>query len=48
MNYKKIIRVKGNICLLLKPNKYRDIKNLYQDEAGMDKTLNEFKNSIST
>ena len=40
---KKTIRCNGNIFHIFKPNNFRDVLNLYQDNASMDMTLNEFK-----
>ena len=40
---KKTIRCNGNIFHKFKPNNFRDVLNLYQDQASMDMTLNEFK-----
>ena len=40
---KRTIRCNGNIFHLFKPNNYLDIRNIYQDKASMDMTLNEFK-----
>ena len=40
---KKPIRCNGNLCHIFKPNIFRDVHNLYQDEASMDMTLKEFK-----
>ena len=37
---KKTIRCNGNIYHIFKPNNFRDVINLYQDEASMDMTLN--------
>ena len=45
---KKTIRWNGNIYHIFKPNNFRDVKNLYQDKASMDMTLNEFKLLTST
>ena len=45
---KRTIRANGNIYHFFKPNNFRDVQNLYQDKASMDKTLNEFKLLIST
>ena len=45
---KKIIRCNGNIFHIFKPNNFRDVQNLYQDNASMDMTLNEFKLLTST
>ena len=40
---KKTIRCNGNIFHIFKPNNFLDVRNLYQDKASMDMTLNEFK-----
>ena len=40
---KNTIRCNGNIFHLFKPNNFLDVRNLYQDKASMDMTLNEFK-----
>ena len=40
---KKTIRANGNIFHIFKPNNFLDVRNLYQDKASMDMTLNEFK-----
>ena len=40
---KQTIRANGNVYHIIKPNKFRDVQNLYQDKASMDMTLNEFK-----
>ena len=45
---KKTIRCNGNIFHILKPYKFRDVINLYQDKASMDMNLNEFKLLTST
>ena len=45
---KRTIRAKGNIYHKLKPNKFRDVQNLYQDKASMDMTLDELKYLTST
>ena len=45
---KKTIRCNGNIFHILKPNNFFDVRNLYQDKASMDMTLNEFKLLTST
>ena len=37
---KRTIRCNGNIFNLIKPN-YPDVRNIYQDKASMDMTLNE-------
>ena len=45
---KKTIRCNGKIYHIFKPNNFRDVQNLYQDEASMDMTLNEYKFLTST
>ena len=45
---KRTIRCNGIIFHLFKPNNYLDVRNIYQDEASMDKTRNEFKLLTST
>ena len=45
---KKTIRCNGNIFHIFKPNNFRDVLNLYQDESSMDMTLNEYKLLTST
>ena len=45
---KKTIRANGEIYHIFKPYLFRDVKNLYQDKASMDMTLNEFKYLTST
>ena len=40
---KKTVRCNGNIYHIFKPNNFLDVRNLYQDKASMDMTLNEFK-----
>ena len=45
---KRTIRANGNIYHIFKPNKFRDVQNLYQDKASMDMTLSEFKIITST
>ena len=40
---KKTIRGNGNIYHIFKPNNFLDVRNLYQDKASRDMTLNEFK-----
>ena len=45
---KKTIRANGNIFHLFKPNNFLDIRNIYQDKASMDMTLNEFKLLMAT
>ena len=44
---KKTIRANGNIFHLFKTNNYLDVRNIYQDKATMDMTLDEFKSLIS-
>ena len=45
---KRTIRANGNIFHIFKPNNFLDVRNLYQDKASMDMTLNEFKLLTST
>ena len=45
---KRTIRCNGNIFHLFKPNNYLDVRNIYQDKASMDMTLDEFKYLTST
>ena len=45
---KKTVRCNGNIYHIFKPNNFLDVRNLYQDKASMDMTLNEFKILTST
>ena len=40
---KKTIRANGNINHIFKPNNFLDVRNIYQDKALMDITLDEFK-----
>ena len=44
---KKTIRANGNIFHLFKTNNYLDVRNIYQDKASMDMTLDEFKSLIT-
>ena len=44
---KRTIRANGNIFHLFKTNNYLDVRNIYQDKASMDMTLDEFKSLIS-
>ena len=37
---KKTIGANGYIYHIFKPNDFRDVQNLYQDETSMDMTLN--------
>ena len=45
---KRRIRCNSNICHIFKPNKFRDVQNLYQDKASMGMNPNEFKYSTIT
>ena len=45
---KKTIRTNGNIYHIFKPNNFSDVRNIYQDKASLDMTLNEFKYLTST
>ena len=45
---KRTIRCNGNVSHLFKPNNYLDVRNIYQDKASMDMTLDEFKYLTST
>ena len=45
---KRTIRCNGNVFHLLKPNNYLDVRNIHQDKASMDMTLDEFKYLTST
>ena len=45
---KKTIRTNGNIYHIFHPNNFLDVRNIYQDKASMDKTLDEFKYLTST
>ena len=40
---KRTKRANGNISHIFKPNNFLDVRNIYQDKASMDMTLNEFK-----
>ena len=40
---KRTIRANGNIYHMFKPNNFLDVRNIYQDKASMDMTLNDFK-----
>ena len=44
----RTIRTIGNIYHIFKPNKFRDVQNLYQDKASKDMTLDEFKYVTNT
>ena len=39
---KKTIRANGNIYHIFRPNNFLDVRNIYQDKASMDMTLNKF------
>ena len=45
---KKMIRASGNIYHIFEPNNFLDVRNIYQDKASMDRTLDEFKYLTST
>ena len=45
---KKTIRANENICHIFKPNIFLDDRNIYQDKASMDMTLDKFKYLTST
>ena len=45
---KKTIRANGNIYHIFKPNNFLDVRNIYQDKASLDMTLNEIKYLTST
>ena len=38
----RTVRAFGHISDILKPNKFIDVQNLYQDKASMDMTIKEF------
>ena len=40
---KRMIRENGNIYHIFKPNNFLDVRNIYQEKATMDMTLDEFK-----
>ena len=44
----RTIRANGNNYHIFKPNNFLDVRNVYQDKAAMDKTLDEFKYLTST
>ena len=44
---KRTLRANGSMYHIFKPNKFREVQNLFQDKASMDMTLNEFKYSTS-
>ena len=45
---KKTIIDNDDIYHIYKPNKFLDVRTVYQDKASMDKTLDEFKYLTST
>ena len=45
---KRTIRANGNIYRIFKPNNFLDVRNIYQDKASMDKTLDEYKYLTNT
>ena len=45
---KRTIRCNRNVFNLFKLNNYLDVRNIYQDQASMDMTLDEFKYLTST
>ena len=45
---KRIIRVNGNIYHIFKPNKFRNVHNVFQDKGKIDMTPNGFKLLTST
>ena len=45
---KKTIRANGNIYHIIKPDNFLDVRNIHQDKASMDMTLDEFKYLTST
>ena len=45
---KRTIGCNGNVFHLFTPNNYLDVRNIYQDKASMDMTLDEFKYLTST
>ena len=45
---KKTIRANANIDHSFQPNNFLDVRNIYQDKASMDMTLDEFKYLTST
>ena len=45
---KKTIRANGNIYHIFKPKNFLDVRNIYQDKASMDMTLDELKYLTST
>ena len=45
---KRAIRANGKIYHNFKPNHFLDVRNIYQDKASMDMTLDEYKYLTST
>ena len=45
---KRTIRFNRNMYHIFKPDNFRHVRNLYQDKASIDVTLNEFKYLTST
>ena len=45
---KETIRANDNTYHIFKPNIYLDVRNIYQDKASMDMTLDELKFLTST
>ena len=45
---KRTIRANGNFYHIFKPNSFRDVQNVNQDQASTDMTLNEYKFLTST
>ena len=45
---KRTIRTNGNIYHIFKPNNFLDVRNIYQDKASMEVSLDEFKYLTST
>ena len=45
---KKTISANGDIYHIFKPNNFLDVRNIYEDKASMDMTLNEYKYLTST
>ena len=45
---KRTIRRNGNLYHIFEPNKFLDVRKIYQDKASMDMTLDEFKYLTTT
>ena len=45
---KKTKRANGIIYHIFKPNNFLDVRNIYQDKASMDRTIDELKYLTST